>query len=147
MSECSRDDLSGGGAGGQKRDRKYSGIRLRHVPSGVTASSTISRSRGRNESDALSKLRVSIALDIRCEPPDDVSALSAAVRSGARLSPSVVADVFDVLDACGYRMGEAAGAIGVSTGRLTKALSLDKSIWRRLNEIRTSLGMRSLSAS
>jgi len=140
LADCSRDDLSGGGSGGQKRDRKYSGIRLSHRPSGISVVSTVSRSRRRNESDALSKLRMALALNVRCEPPEDVSAVSAAVSSNARLKPSVVADIFDILDVNGYRLGDVARSIGVSTGRLTKVLSRDKAAWRRLSEIRAARG-------
>jgi hypothetical protein len=146
--ECSRDDLSGGGAGGQKRDRKFSGVRLRHALSGVAVVSTVSRSRSRNESDALGKLRMEIALSVRCEPPAEQSALSAAFSSATgRLRPTVLADAFDVLAARGFRVGDAARDMGISTGRLVRVLSRDKTVWRKLNEFRAAAGLGPLTES
>jgi len=145
LSDCVREDLSGGGAGGQKRDRKYSGVRVRHLPSGVVVGSPLSRSRARNESDAIAKLRLALALEVRCPPPPELGPISDEVSAAKRLPLALLADVFDVLESYGFRIGDAARALGISTSSLLKPLARDKTVWRKLNEKRVAEGLKTLS--
>ncbi len=144
LSECAKLPLNSSGAGGQKRDRKYSGIRLIHKPTGVQVVSTATRSRARNESDALGKLRMAIALEIRC--PWDVGERSRLeLPKKGRPTPAMVADLFDLLEDRGFRIGEAVKELGVSTASLVKFVSRDKMLWRRLNERRMGMGLSPLT--
>jgi hypothetical protein len=62
LKDCGQARFQGSGPGGQKRNRVYSGVRLTHVPSGLTAECVDSRASGRNVGEALSRLRLVIAL-------------------------------------------------------------------------------------
>lgn len=62
LKDCGQARFQGSGPGGQKRNRVYSGVRLTHGPSGLTAECVDSRASGRNVGKALSRLRLSIAL-------------------------------------------------------------------------------------
>lgn len=144
LAECAKLPLNASGAGGQKRDRKYSGIRLTHNPTGVQVVSTATRSRARNEADALAKLRMAIALEIRC-PWDADRLTNIELPKNRRPAPTAVADLFDLLESCEFRVGEVAKTLGVSTSRLVKFLAKDKMVWRRVNERRTAMGLSPLA--
>jgi hypothetical protein len=62
LKDCGQARFQGSGPGGQKRNRVYSGVRLTHGPSGLTAECVDSRASGRNVGEALSRLRLVIAL-------------------------------------------------------------------------------------
>lgn len=46
----------GSGPGGQNRNKRMSGVRVRHVPTGITVSATERRSQGQNLGAALERL-------------------------------------------------------------------------------------------
>ncbi len=46
----------GSGPGGQNRNKRMSGVRVRHVPTGITVNATERRSQGQNLSAALERL-------------------------------------------------------------------------------------------
>ena len=57
LSQCRVETFTSGGKGGQHQNRTESGVRLTHLPSGITVSSREERSQHRNKSIALSRLR------------------------------------------------------------------------------------------
>ncbi len=52
--------------------------------------------------------------------------------------------VLDVLQALEARVGEAAEALGVSTGNLIDFLSGDDKVWEQANQLRTRFGHKPL---
>ena len=59
----------GSGPGGQNRNKRETGVRLTHHPSGLVVTSVKERSQGMNRSDALSKLREKLRALMRVEKP------------------------------------------------------------------------------
>ena len=57
LAQCRVDTFTSGGKGGQHQNRTESGVRLFHLPTGVTASSREERSQHRNKAIALTRLR------------------------------------------------------------------------------------------
>jgi protein subunit release factor B len=55
-----------GGPGGQHRNRNETGVRLRHLPTGITVIATESRSRARNRKTAWRRLFDRIAARMAC---------------------------------------------------------------------------------
>ena len=58
-----------GGPGGQHQNKTESGVRLTHVPSGITVTARESRSQHRNRQIALARLRAALAEALREEEP------------------------------------------------------------------------------
>ena len=57
LSQCRVETFMAGGKGGQHQNRTESGVRLVHLPTGVTVTSRTERSQHRNKATALSRLR------------------------------------------------------------------------------------------
>ena len=88
IKDCGQARFQGSGPGGQKRNRVYSGVRLTHGPSGLTAECVDSRASGRNVGEALSRLRWRPRLlrrgrETRRLPPRKISAVTPEIRNRA----------------------------------------------------------------
>ena len=153
LAQCDFDRFRASGPGGQKRNVTDSAVRLRHRASGVSAEANESRSQHENRARALRRLRRAIALRLRAPvdlegytPSAEVEAVR--VRDGrlsvgrrdARFLPAIAA-LFDVLEAAGWRVGDAARAAGVSTAALGRLLGQDQAVWRAANERRRAHGL------
>lgn len=152
LAQCEVDRFRASGPGGQKRNKTDSAVRLRHRPTGLEAIAVESRSQHENRARALRRLRLAIALAAR-EPVADLEGYrpSEAIRGrmrGQRIEiatknpayPEVVAEVFDVVEAHGWRLSDAAPAFGISTAALGRFLEGDPAVFRAANERRAALG-------
>jgi ribosome-associated protein len=61
LRECEVETFRSGGPGGQHVNKVETGVRLRHVPSGVTVSCREQRSQHRNKTSCVRRLREKIA--------------------------------------------------------------------------------------
>jgi len=140
LRECRVDRLRGTGRGGQKRNVTESAVRVTHEASGLAACSDETRLQNRNRTVAVRLLRIEMALNWRQPPPD---AWRWAQRPGPRNSVYALylAELLDVLDACDYRVSDAAAFCGLSTGRLVRDLARDSHLWQAVNTVRQQRGM------
>jgi hypothetical protein len=139
---CRVENFRGSGPGGQKRNKTSSGVRVTHDASGCSASATVHRSQRHNLRDALRSLRLEIAFHVRREPVGGQSA-PGATPAMARY-PADLAKAFDVLEAAGWSLADAASAIGVSTGNLASWVTADPIVLAAANRERRSRGLTSL---
>ncbi len=155
LRDCAVDTYRASGPGGQKRNKTSSAVRLRHGPSGLMVIAEESRSQHENKAKAVQRLRMAIALQVReplgvdWRPPEwlgDYVGEGTAGRMSARNEryPEFVAVLLDALAAAGGGVREAAGLLGVSTGRFTKLVSLDGKVLAEANRIRHVAGLASL---
>ncbi len=147
LKSCRVDVYSASGPGGQKRNRKYSAVRITHHDTKVSAIAEESRSQQENKSRALRRLRKAIALGIRPQEtsvPEIRTALSYevslqelfAIKQKNPSYPLLCAAVLDAVDAAGGKVAEAARSLCVSTGRLNKLLSRDPDMLTAVNAVR-----------
>ncbi|MDA0270959.1 MAG: peptide chain release factor-like protein [Chloroflexi bacterium] len=155
LAQCEVDRFRASGPGGQHRNKTDSAVRLRHRPTGLESVAVESRSQHDNRTSALRRLRVTIAAALResieierYAPPPGL----AGVIRGGRISvaqrnpryPAVVAEVFDLVEACGWRLSDAAMLLSVSTTALGRFLEADPVLFRAANGRREALGMTPL---
>lgn len=69
LAECRVETFRAGGPGGQHQNKTESGVRLTHLPTGITVASRESRSQHRNRKTALARLREAIDERSRPETP------------------------------------------------------------------------------
>lgn len=157
LAECEVDRFRASGPGGQKRNKTDSAVRLRHRPTGLESLAVESRSQHENRARALRRLRLEIALRTREPVSLDVFEVSDLLRSRLRAGrvevstkhadfPWLAGEVFDLLEASGWRISEAAAAIGMSTAALGRFLEDDPVVFRAANERRAALGLGTLHA-
>ena len=157
LAECEMDRYRASGAGGQKRNKTSSAVRLRHKASGITAHSSDSRSQHENKDRAIKRLREHVALDLREPLPDGYlpsEAAIAAIKRGpmgknakTRSKPDyllALAELLDLFDAEEAALGQAAKRLGVTTGSLGKLLLGDERLNRRVAEMRQQRGLKPL---
>ncbi len=146
FAQCEFDRFRASGPGGQKRNRTASAVRLRHRPSGLHAEANESRSQHENRARALRRLRLTIALTLRTPvsltdyaPP--ASLVAALLKPPPRRDPArvlVLAALFDVLEAAGWRLSDAAARLSVNSAVLSRLLAADDAVWRAAAEKRAS---------
>ena len=142
LSQCVFNEYQASGPGGQKRNRKYSGARLRHLPSGKDTTATTSRSQNDNKRAALRKLREKIALEVRCDEKPVVDTLDIGPRNPHR--PLLLALLMDTLDENGFRLSDASKELGISTGKLSKLIISDPRMLSIVNKEREICGFPKL---
>src|SRR5262249_27351203 len=143
------------GPGGQKRNKTDSAVRLRHLPSGQIVIAEESRSQHENKARALKRLRAAFALHLR-EPINTAdSSPEIIVRhrdaQGRIVVPRrhdeywlVHAILLDALEAAGGEIRRAADLLGLTTSRLSAALTDDDKIMAEANRIRKTHGLKPL---
>ncbi|PIN07971.1 hypothetical protein CDL12_19457 [Handroanthus impetiginosus] len=65
MSQCEMDTFKASGPGGQHRNKRESAVRVKHLPTGITAQAAEDRSQHKNRAAALARLRTLLALKVR----------------------------------------------------------------------------------
>jgi protein subunit release factor A len=78
--ECQVDFVRAGGPGGQHRNKRCTGVRLMHLPTGVLAQATERRSQARNLQVALERLADLLAARAHVPTPRRPTRPSAGVR-------------------------------------------------------------------
>ena len=69
LAECRVETFRSGGPGGQHQNKTESGVRLTHLPTGITVTARDSRSQHRNRQIALARLRAALEERARPETP------------------------------------------------------------------------------
>lgn len=127
---------------------------LHHRPTGITAQASERRSQTQNQQEALFRLRVTLALEVRtprvpASPPSDLWQRRAA---GGRIScnpghddfPALLAEALDTLAANKDDAPAAAATLSVSPSQLIKFLKHEPRAMTDLNTRRTAAGMHPL---
>ncbi len=158
LSECLVDAYRASGPGGQKRNKTSSAVRLRHKPTGLIVISEESRSQHSNKRNALRRLRMAIAVELR---PTDM----AEIHNGGEFEPFVTPDarlriaetnaayalrLAQILDHVFIKNGsvnEVAQEIGVSASQVIRLLALDDGAFSQVNRMRESHGKPRLRRS
>ena len=157
LQHCEERFVRSGGPGGQKRDKTSSGVRLAHLPTGLSAKATESRSQHENRRRALKRLRWEIALKVR-QPVDKErfrppAAFSAALDESGRINmsekneswPQVANCLLNLLEASQGRVSDAARLAGMNTGQFSRTLTRNDDLRTEANRIRERHGLKRLS--
>ncbi len=164
LAQCEVHIYKSSGPGGQHRNKVSSAIRLHHRPTGITALANESRSQHSNKTQALRRLRMKIACQIR-QPAQSLDFTMPKVvqeclfvRRGGQAAGTrrlgigrkdhrfwrVGAVLLDLLEASAGRLGEAAAAMGITTGNFTSVLKSNRHLLAAAQQIRKHHGHGSM---
>lgn len=154
LRECSIRFLRASGPGGQHRNKTESAVVLHHTPTGVEGQAAERRSQADNRRNALKRLRVNLALQVR-SPGLAAAAPTALWRSRCREGKLVInpehhdfapllAEALEViLDRNGHTHS-AAEQLGCTHSQLVKFLKLEPRGLALVNEVRRQYGLHVL---
>jgi hypothetical protein len=156
LAQCRWDQFRGSGPGGQKRNKTSNAVRLRHTPTGVSATATESRSLSENKLYALRRLKLKLASELRepvdlatFEPPDWFLSIRRNNRIEASHRHPLFAAagglVLDLLAVLGANPAAVAVNLGVSTTAVIKLLEADPHLWTAANHLRSAAGLQPLA--
>ena len=154
LAECDVRFTRRSGPGGQNRNKVETAVVLLHRPTGVAAEASERRGQAENRRVALFRLRVNLALQVRCpvDPDDPPSPTWRSRCRGGRIAinprhddfPALLAEALDVVAARGMDLKGAAEALGCSASQLTKLLKDEPRALRQVNDRRRQLGLHPL---
>ena len=147
LKACGQARFQGSGPGGQKRNRVYSGVRVTHPESGLTAESVDSRDSARNVGAAIGRLRLRIALAGSLHAtvdPDPGGRVRAQCNPPHADFPRLALRALCVLAVQGAQVAAAAAELGCTASALTRFLKAEKAVWARVREMRIAEGLHPL---
>ncbi len=152
LSECDVRFSRRSGPGGQNRNKVETAAILTHRPTGVIAEANERRSQSENREQALQRLRIKLALQIRTDREDAPSALWVSRLKGSRITinpqhadfPAMLAEALDVIRRTNADVRAAAEILGTSTSQLTRFLKDEPRALALVNEERRAHGLNLL---
>lgn len=139
---CTLDFFKSSGAGGQHRNKTSSAVRVTHKETGISAEDCTERSQHRNRSNAIWKLKILLALQIRRPVTSTLPRMECSLS--APDYPLFIAKLFDILEECGYDHKICAAKCEISSSALLKKLSRDPKIFQEFNRRRELLDLPKL---
>lgn len=154
LAECRITRTRRSGPGGQNRNKVETAVVLEHLPTGHKAEASERRSQGQNQTMALFRLRLILALHVRL-PIDRRPAPTPLWQSrcrGGRIAvnpahldfPSILAEALDHLAAADMDPAPAAQALGITPSQLLKLIKDEPRAMRMLNDHREARGQHKL---
>ena len=154
LADCEVRRLRRSGPGGQHRNKVETAISLHHLPTGVRAEASERRSQAQNRTQAVFRLRVNLALEVRrpCGPDYVPSPLWQSRCGGGVLKlsaghddfPALLAEALDVLAALDADPKRAAAVLDCTPSQLIRLLKLDPRALALVNGWRRERQMHAL---
>jgi len=156
LKDCRVDTYQASGHGGQKRNRKYSAVRITHLATGLATISEESRSQAENKARALRRLRNLIALNVREGCPHEQFEIAREVKDLFRkdnplrinpknpLYPIFCATIMDAVFLGRGGIRDACALLKISSGQLGKILKKDRELFVGINQLREYFNLKPL---
>ncbi len=143
LRHCTLEFFKASGAGGQHRNKTSSAVRVLLNGTDLRAEDCTERSQHRNRSNAVRKLKLSIALNMRVETPSPPERIECSME--AEDYPLFAAQLFDILHSCGFDHKRSAELCGISSSKLLKKLFRDPLLYQEFCKQRAARGLPKLN--
>ena len=151
IKQCQVQHGRASGPGGQHRNKVQTAVTVRHRPTGVVGTGRERRSQAQNLRVAVARLRVNLALEVRCAVASNhqPSGVWQAHCIGGRVAvnvnhtdfPLVLAEALDVLASEHADVGLSAEVLGCTPSQLVKLLRSQPRAVAWLNQQRQQMGL------
>ncbi|MFO1020600.1 MAG: peptide chain release factor-like protein [Planctomycetales bacterium] len=151
LRECDLQRTRRSGPGGQHRNKVETCVVLTHRSTGVKAEAGERRSLPENQSVALQRLRMRLAVEVRRERPPELIPSpfwrtrcphgKIVVSHEHADFPSLLAEALDVLQATTWDPKTAAEKLTCTSSQLLKFLKQEPAAWTAFQKARTQLGL------
>ena len=154
LADCDLTRTRRSGPGGQHRNKVETAVVIRHRPSGIEASASEERSQEKNRRQAVRRLRIKLALELRSasDAAGEPSPLWRGRCRDGRLHvnpehddfPALLAEALDAIARCDGDVAAAAPGLGVTASQLVKLLGKEPAALTKINRDRAARGLAPL---
>jgi len=153
LSGCRVTKTRRSGPGGQHRNKVETAVVVTHTATGIAAEANERRSQEANRKQAIQRLRVKLAIEVRTlSPSPNPSQLWQNRATGGKIAvnpehadfPSLLAEALDHIGAAEFEMATAAKGLAISSTQLAKLVRLAPAAFVWLNQQRANRGLHAL---
>ena len=154
LADCDQRRERRSGPGGQHRNKVETAVIITHRPTGIQAEANERRSQADNRREALRRLRLALAIEVRSEASAEsgpsVGWLARcrdgriAISETHRDFPALLAEALDAISRCEFHLPAAANFLHTTASQLLRLLRKHPPALERLNATRESMGLRRL---
>jgi hypothetical protein len=149
LADCEFRRTRRSGPGGQHRNKVETAVVAEHMPTGIRAEANETRSQETNRQNAIHRLRVRLALEIREKSESKLSDLWVSRTTNGKLAvnadhedfPALLSEALDTLAELDFDLPTAAARLNISSSQLVKFLKIEPVALGLVNRERETRGL------
>ena len=144
LKQCQFQAYKASGTGGQKRNKKASGIRITHTPTLITVAICQDRQQNINKIYACRLLRIKISTSINIDTIDESWVFHNHINEKNWNFAPTLQKIFYKLKKHNFHIKETSKNINTTQNKLIKFLSKNKQVWQIFNQERINRNLKAI---